>query len=59
MGRNAAAHVVLALLKIYKTVVSPLFAGSCRYLPSCSDYMAEAATWADGMATVDIESMDC
>jgi len=42
MARNAAAHVVLALLKLYKTLVSPLFAGSCRYLPSCSDYMAEA-----------------
>jgi putative membrane protein insertion efficiency factor len=42
MARNAAARVVLVLLKFYKTLVSPLFAGSCRYLPSCSDYMAEA-----------------
>jgi hypothetical protein len=35
-------RVVLASLRAYKTLFSPLFAGSCRYLPSCSDYMAEA-----------------
>jgi putative membrane protein insertion efficiency factor len=32
----------LAALRVYKAALSPLFAGSCRYLPSCSDYMAEA-----------------
>lgn len=37
----AARGVLLALLG-YKLLVSPLFAGSCRYLPSCSDYTAEA-----------------
>jgi uncharacterized protein len=35
-------RVVLAALRFYKALLSPLFAGSCRYLPSCSDYMAEA-----------------
>jgi len=34
--------LVLALLKCYKFLLSPLFTGSCRYYPSCSDYMAEA-----------------
>lgn len=34
--------VVLLLLKGYKLAVSPWFAGSCRYYPSCSNYMAEA-----------------
>jgi putative membrane protein insertion efficiency factor len=36
------ARVVSAALRAYKALLSPLFAGSCRYLPSCSDYMAEA-----------------
>jgi len=35
-------HVALAALRSYKLFISPLFAGSCRYLPSCSDYAAEA-----------------
>jgi hypothetical protein len=39
---RVAACVVIAALKLYKRLLSPLFAGSCRYLPSCSDYMAEA-----------------
>lgn len=39
---SAGQHLVLALLRVYKVLVSPLFAGSCRYLPSCSDYAREA-----------------
>ena len=35
-------RVVLRLLRLYKILISPLFAGSCRFLPSCSDYAAEA-----------------
>jgi uncharacterized protein len=42
VARNAAARGLLGALRFYKTLVSPLFAGSCRYLPSCSDYMSEA-----------------
>ena len=37
-----AALVLLVLLRIYKLAFSPLFTGSCRFHPSCSDYMAEA-----------------
>jgi hypothetical protein len=33
---------MLAALRAYKLLLSPLFAGSCRFVPSCSDYMAEA-----------------
>jgi uncharacterized protein len=36
------AMAALRVLRAYKLLVSPLFTGSCRYLPSCSDYAAEA-----------------
>jgi putative membrane protein insertion efficiency factor len=36
------AWMALRALRFYKLLVSPLFSGSCRYLPSCSDYTAEA-----------------
>jgi len=36
------ARLALRALRLYKVLISPLFAGSCRYLPSCSDYAAEA-----------------
>lgn len=41
-GHGGAATVVLVLLRAYKILISPLFAGSCRFQPSCSAYMAEA-----------------
>jgi len=30
------------LIQAYKALLSPLFAGSCRFVPSCSEYTAEA-----------------
>ena len=39
---STAQRAALALLRVYKVLFSPMFAGSCRYLPSCSDYAAEA-----------------
>ncbi len=39
---SVAAAIVLGLLRGYKLLFSPLFAGSCRFLPSCADYAAEA-----------------
>ena len=37
-------NVALALIRVYKVTLSPLFAGSCRYVPGCADYMSEAIT---------------
>lgn len=37
-----AARLVLSLIRGYQLLFSPLFAGSCRYVPSCSAYAAEA-----------------
>jgi putative membrane protein insertion efficiency factor len=34
--------VMLALLRSYKWAISPLLPPSCRYVPTCSEYAAEA-----------------
>lgn len=36
------AAFLLKLLDLYKLIVSPHFAGSCRFLPSCADYARDA-----------------
>ena len=41
---SVAQRSALALLTLYKILLSPLFAGSCRFLPSCSDYAREAVS---------------
>ena len=41
---SIAQRSALALLTVYKFLFSPLYAGSCRFLPSCSDYAREAVT---------------
>jgi uncharacterized protein len=37
-----AQRGLLVLLTGYKGLLSPLFAGSCRFVPSCSEYAREA-----------------
>jgi putative membrane protein insertion efficiency factor len=37
-GRRAVA----AAIRLYQQCVSPLLPASCRYYPTCSQYMAEA-----------------
>ncbi|MGH9385999.1 MAG: membrane protein insertion efficiency factor YidD [Vicinamibacterales bacterium] len=39
-----ATKAALALISAYKLLLSPLFAGSCRFVPSCATYSAEAIT---------------
>jgi putative membrane protein insertion efficiency factor len=35
-------RVVLALLRLYKRVISPLLPPACRFYPSCSEYAMQA-----------------
>jgi len=37
-------RIALALIRAYQLTLSPLFAGSCRYYPSCSQYTYEAVS---------------
>lgn len=34
----------IGLIHVYRRTLSPLFAGSCRYEPSCSEYTEQAIT---------------
>jgi len=31
-------NILIGLIKLYKMVISPYLAPSCRYLPTCSEY---------------------
>jgi uncharacterized protein len=35
-------HFIVFLIKAYQILISPLFAGSCRFYPSCSEYAVES-----------------
>jgi uncharacterized protein len=37
-GRTSPRRVVVALLRLYQRVISPLYPPSCRFYPSCSQY---------------------
>ena len=34
--------LLLALIRIYKYVISPILGRRCRFFPSCSEYASEA-----------------
>ena len=42
--RGIAAHALLALVRGYQVLLSPIVGGACRFQPTCSHYMAEAVT---------------
>ena len=35
------SNILIGLIKLYKMVISPYLAPSCRYLPTCSEYVIE------------------
>ncbi|MBK1725968.1 membrane protein insertion efficiency factor YidD [Halorhodospira neutriphila] len=37
-----ARHLLIALIRGYQYTVSPLLGPRCRFLPTCSDYAAQA-----------------
>lgn len=37
-----AGALILLLVRAYQRLVSPLFPATCRYIPSCSEYAAQA-----------------
>ena len=41
-GRNVPVRVALFLLSVYRAYLSAIFAGTCRYEPTCSRYAYEA-----------------
>ena len=36
------ARVLMALIWVYRTTISPLLGPRCRYTPSCSEYALDA-----------------
>ncbi len=35
-------RLLIGLIRVYQYAISPLLGRSCRYVPSCSEYTAEA-----------------
>jgi uncharacterized protein len=41
-NRTLGIRVALAGIRGYQIIVRPLLTGSCRYVPTCSEYAAQA-----------------
>lgn len=42
MTPGPAARLAMGAIRVYQLILSPLFAGSCRFEPSCSRYAMRA-----------------
>lgn len=39
---NPFSYIIIVPVKIYQWIISPWLPNSCRYTPTCSQYMLEA-----------------
>lgn len=44
LGARLLVLLLLSLIRVYQRAVSPLLRPCCRFVPSCSEYAAEALT---------------
>ncbi|MFQ6607836.1 MAG: membrane protein insertion efficiency factor YidD [Fidelibacterota bacterium] len=42
--RKIIATLLITTIKVYQTLLSPLFPPSCRYEPTCSQYAIDSLT---------------
>jgi len=42
MAEDIIKNILLGSIKLYKYAISPLLPDSCRFVPTCSEYSAEA-----------------
>ena len=53
---NLLTKLMVALVKLYQYIISPILPGACRYTPSCSEYGVQAlrkhGPWRGGWLTL-------
>ena len=42
LGGRVVVGLALAVIGLYRLIISPLLPRSCRFIPSCSDYAEQA-----------------
>ncbi|MCL4148976.1 UNVERIFIED_CONTAM: hypothetical protein GTU68_043175 [Idotea baltica] len=42
MIKQLVSGLLIGIVRIYQTIVSPFFPSTCRYVPTCSHYTVEA-----------------
>ena len=40
--KKSISYIMIALIKTYKLLISPLFPSVCRFTPSCSEYSKQS-----------------